>query len=113
MDFGVKVIHTYMVGQDRLRLYEEIILKVNAESFDEAYEKAERHMKNCICEYKNINNETVKTLKIEAIDCFAAFDEENDVQEVFSSFSVNKTKLSEDDYYGAITSDCSVEDLCM
>ena len=43
MEYGVKVIHTHTVGEEDVRFYEELILKVNASSFDEAYEKAERY----------------------------------------------------------------------
>ena len=45
MIYGVKVIHTYMVGEDDQRFYEELILRVKAQSFDEAYEKAEKYMR--------------------------------------------------------------------
>ena len=78
MIYGVKVIHTNTVGSDDRRFYEEMILTVNAESFDEAYEKAEkyiqRYMQDDVCEYTNIYNETVKTLRIEAVDCFLALE---------------------------------------
>ena len=39
MIYGVKVIHTRSVGEDGRRFYEELILRVEANSFDEAYEK--------------------------------------------------------------------------
>ena len=111
MIYGVKIIHTHTVGNDDRRFYEELILKVTAESFDEAYEKSERYMQNCISDYTNINGERVKTLNIEAIDCFLAFDPEEDVQELYSSFSVNDSSLPEEEYYKLITSACDVEQL--
>ncbi|MBQ4129481.1 MAG: DUF4288 domain-containing protein [Ruminococcus sp.] len=111
MIYGVKVIHTHMVGEDSQRFYEELILRVEAQSFDEAYEKARKYMQDANCEYTNIYGEKVKTFQIEAIDCFLAFDAEADVQELYSSFSTNRYALTEDEYYEAITSPCSEKDL--
>lgn len=111
MTYGVKVIHTYIVGEDNQRFYEELILRVEAQSFDEAYEKAEKYMQDANCEYLNIYGETVKTLQIKAIDCFLAFDMEEDVQELYSSFSTNCCSLTEDEYYESITSLCTEKEL--
>lgn len=111
MIYGVKVIHTYMVGEDDQRFYEELILRVKAQSFDEAYEKAEKYMQDANCEYTNIYGETVKTFQIEAIDCFLAFEGEADVQELYSSFSTNRCSLTEDEYYEAIISPCTEKEL--
>lgn len=111
MIYGVKVIHTFTVGENDRRFYEELILTVKAESFDEAYEKAERHMQDYICEYTNPYGETVKTLKIDAIDCFHAYDPDGDVQEVFSTHKTNQSFLSEDAYYKILTYTCDEEEL--
>lgn len=111
MIYGVKVIHTHIVGEDVRRFYEELILRVDAQSFDEAYEKAERYMQDAVFEYTNIYGEKVKTLKIEAVDCFLALDEEDDVQEIFSSFSTNHSVLSEEEYYNEISSSCDEKEL--
>ena len=70
MTYGVKVIHTHTVSEDDQRYYEELILRVEADSFDDAYEKAENYMKGAVCEYKNQKGQTVKTLNIEAVNCF-------------------------------------------
>ena len=72
MTYGVKVIHTITVGENDQRYYEELILRVEADSFDNAYEKAESYMKDAACEYKNPKGDTVKTLCIEAVDYFLA-----------------------------------------
>ena len=110
MTYGVKIIHTYVVGNDEQRFYEEIILKVTAASFDEAFDKAETYMSTEPCEYTNTEGKTVKTLKIEAVQCFEAFESEGDVQEIFSAFSVNRTRASEEDYYAAISDSCDEAD---
>lgn len=111
MIYGVKAIHTYAVGTEERLFYEELILKVSADSFDAAYEKAEQYLQDQVCEYKNPNGERVKTQKIEVIDCFLAFDPEGDVQEVYSSFSRNDSSLSEEEYYRLFTSPCDKETL--
>jgi len=111
MIYGVKAIHTYAVGAEERLFYEELILKVSADSFDAAYEKAEQYLQEQVCEYKNTNDERVKTQKIEAMDCFLAFDPEGDVQEVYSSFSRNDSSLSEEEYYRLLTSPCDKETL--
>ena len=111
MLYGVKVIHTHEVGVAKKRFYEELILTVNASSFDEAYEKAERYMQDAACEYTNVYGEPVKTVSIEAVDCFLAVDPENDVQEVYSAFFVNNTPLSEEDYHEVLASSCDEKDM--
>lgn len=111
MRYGVKMIHTHTVGDEDRRFYEELILGVEAQSFDEAYEKAERYMENSICDYTNIYGQRVKTLRIEAVDCFLAFDPEEDVQELFSRFTVNNTSLPETEYYRLLREGCTEEDL--
>lgn len=111
MIYGVKVIHTHIIGENARRFYEELILRVEAQSFDEAYEKAEKYMQDEVREYTNIYGEKVKTFRIEAVDCFLAYDEEEDVQEVYSSFSTNRSTLTDDEYYEAIISSCAEEEL--
>lgn len=111
MIYGVKVIHTHTVGSEDRRFYEELILMVRADSFDEAYEKAEQHMRDEICDYTNIYGERVKTHRLEAVDCYLALDPEGDVQEVYSSFSTNRGSLNEDEYYRIIADQCEEKDL--
>ena len=43
MTYGVKVIHTHVVGENGKKFYEELILRVEADSFDEAFEKAKTY----------------------------------------------------------------------
>ena len=111
MTYGVKVIHTHTVSEDDQRYYEELILRVEADSFDDAYEKAELYMKDAVCGYKNPKGDTVKTLSIEAVDCFLAFEPNGDIQEIYSSFSINNSSLTEEEYYKAISSSCGEEEL--
>ena len=111
MKYGVKLIYTYSVSDDRKKYYEESILSVDAESFDEAYKKAEKYAKEYCDEHLNPNGELVKTEKFELLDCFLAFDEENGVQELYSAITKNKTSLCEEEFYRAITGQCDAEEL--
>ena len=111
MKYGVKVIYTYSVGEDCRKFYEEQILSVNAESFDDAYEKAEQYTSEYDTDHTNPNGEMVKTEKVEFVDCFLAFDEEGDVQEIYSSTTQNKTSLTDEQFYIAISNQCTNEEL--
>ena len=111
MVYGVKVIHTYEIGEDKRRFYEEVILRVKAESYEDAYRKAECYMQDYICAYTNPMDAPVKTLRMEIIDCFLTYESEGDVQEMYSSVSQNQSSLAEESYYRAITSVCDKADL--
>ncbi|MBR2471174.1 MAG: DUF4288 domain-containing protein [Clostridia bacterium] len=111
MKYGVKVIYTYSVGKDCRKFYEEQILSVNAESFDEAYKKAEQYVAGYDAEHTNPKGELVKTVKVDFADCFLAFDEEGDVQEIYSSITKNKTSLIDEQFYIAIKNQCTNEEL--
>lgn len=111
MKYGVKVLYTYSVGKDNRYFYETQILSVEAQSFDEAYTKAEAYLSHCEKEHMNPHNETVKTEKIEIIDCFSAFDEDGDIQEIYSCVTRNQSPLSEQDFYSVITHQCDDDEM--
>ena len=111
MKYGVKVIFTYSVEPDNRKFYEEAIYLVNAESFDKAYKKAEEYTKEYDSEYTNPKGQKVKTEKIDFIDCFLAFDEEDGVQEIYSTTFKNKSSLSEEGFYKVITNQCDADEL--
>ena len=106
MDYGVKAIRTIVIGDNEQRFYEELILRIDAISFDDAYEKASQYLKNADLHYVNIEGKKVETIYIETIDCFLAYEQQAGVQEVYSAFYANKSTLSEDAYYQAISSPC-------
>ena len=68
-------------------------------------------MKDAVCEYQNPQGETVKTLKIELVNCFLAYVPEDDVEEVYSSFSSNHSVLTEEEYYKVISTSCGENEL--
>lgn len=111
MKYGVKVLFTYSVEPDKRKFYEESIYLVEAESFDDAYDKAEKYADGFEAEHINPKGQKVKTEKIDFVDCFIAVDEENGVQEVYSSMFKNRTLLEEDEFYSAITTQCDAEEL--
>lgn len=111
MKYGVKVILTYSVEPDNRKFYEESIYLVDAETFDDAYEKAEEYTREFELEYTNPKGQKVKKEKIDFVDCFLASDEEDGVQEVYSTTFYNKSSLSENDFYKAITVKCDADEL--
>ena len=111
MKYGVKVILTYSVEPDNRKFYEESIYLVDAETFDDAYEKAEEYTREFDLEYTNPKGQKVKTEKIDFIDCFLAFDEEDGVQEIYSATLKNESSLSDEDFYEAITNQCDAEEM--
>ncbi len=111
LKYGVKVILTYSIEPDNRKFYEETIYLVDAESFDDAYEKAEKHKKDIDLEYTNPKGQKVKTEKIDFVDCFLAFDEEDGVQEVYSATFKNKSSLTEEDFYETITNQCDADEM--
>lgn len=111
MTYGVKVIYTYSIGSSGRKFYEQSILSVKADSFDEAYEKAERYAHSCCFDYKNPAGECVRMDGFELLDCFLTFDEEDDVQELYSCFMRNNTPLDEAAYYAAITDQCGEDEM--
>ena len=111
MKYGVKVIFTYSVDNDKEKFYEETIYMVEAKSFEDAYEKVEKYINKYDFDHMNPKNRLVKREKIELLDCFLAFEEEDNVQEIYSSTTKNKTSLSEEDFYNAITTQCDADEL--
>ncbi len=111
MKYGVKVILTYSVEPDNRKFYEESIYLVDAESFEDAYEKAEEYTIGFDLEHTNPKGQKVKTEKIDFVDCFLTLDEENGVQEIYSTTFKNKSFLSDEDFYEAITNQCNTEEM--
>ena len=109
-EYGLKMIYRIRAGS-RL-FYEESIVRVRAESADEAYEKAEGYaLGMCADEYVNVCGELVKTELAGIIDCFQAFGEEDGVQEVYSRIAANRTGLNEEQWFGALSDGCTAQDM--
>ena len=78
---------------------EESILMLNADSFDDAYDKAERYVETLgVCEpYVNIFGKRVDVEVVSYADCFRIDeDEANEVTEVYSSIVCPNAKQTEE-----------------
>lgn len=85
--FGVKLVYKYVVhSQEPQVLYEEQILKINADSYDDAYQKAEKYIESYIDKYTNINGDNVEIYLYKEVDCFKCHDGEDGITEIYSGF---------------------------
>ena len=97
--YGVKVLYKYLiVGKPNIekidqnyeehQIFEESILLIKAQSFDQAYEIAEKKAKECEDSYTNVYDQTVKFQFIESLDAFLLCEEEElpNGTEVYSRF---------------------------
>lgn len=105
--YGVKLVYKYAVhSQVPQELYEEQILKIYAESFDEAYQKADKYVESYIDKYTNINGDIVEISLYKEVDCFKCYNDDSDIEEIYSGF----LKLG-DDALKSITTPCEIEEM--
>ena len=77
--------------------FEEVIILVHAQSFDHAYEVAEKKAAKHEKSYLNIYNQQVVWKVIAAIDCFLICDELRSGTEIYSCFhTANKNENAKD-----------------
>ena len=111
MKYSVKIIirHTIETGEVFL---EESILMLDADSFDDAYKKAERYVKeNELCkEYENIYGNRVHSEVISYADCFSVYDDE-DVVEVYSTIRRVREAMSENNIISVLEDSCTRKDM--
>ncbi len=110
--YGVKIIYRNTV--ENKVVYEESILKIRADSFDEAYALAEKYANEVIDARDgepNRNGELTRVSVAAYVDCFHMQEENDKIEEVFSTFIKNETSLSEEELLKQLTSVCSAEDL--
>ena len=95
--YSVKVIIRSTVETGEVFL-EESILLIIADSFDDAYEKAERYIAdNGICSaYRNCKGQLVTLEVVSYADCFLVYDEGEDVTEVYSSIKKTNATMTEE-----------------
>ena len=96
MRYSVKLIIKY-AAETGETLLEESILMLDAASFDEAYEKAERYAREAEieCTYENVFGRRVSVKIASFSDCFAVYDEDGGVTEVYSSMKRCSDELPE------------------
>lgn len=90
--------------------YEESIVMFDADSFEDAYDRADRYLRNngLTEPYRNAEGLTV-TRTARAVDCFSVI-EEDDGTEVYSAFRKNRTPLPESDFFAILADGCSAEE---
>ncbi|MBQ8057783.1 MAG: DUF4288 domain-containing protein [Ruminococcus sp.] len=108
MTYGIKVMYTYSVEDNYF--YEESILSLQADSFNEALNKAEVYAKEREVSYINFDDKTVQLIKSEVVDSFLVY-EDDKITEVYSSFCINKSEMNDNDFYIALTSVADVKEL--
>ena len=109
MKYSVRLLLQYTVdGGDTF--FEDSVVMFEADSFADAYDKADRYVKeNGLTEpYRNAEGQTV-TRAARAVDCFSVI-EEDDGTEVYSTFRKNRTPLPDTDFAAVLTDCCSEEE---
>ena len=108
-DYGMKILCRIRAGSRVF--YEESIVRVKAESFDEAYERAEAYALSLGAdEYVNVYGEAVKTELVDIVGVFRSFDEEDGVQEVYSRTMINRTDMDEEKWLDILSDGCTAEE---
>lgn len=108
--YYVKCLLKYAV-QNQI-FYEESILQIVADSFAEAYQKAESYTSQMIePQRKNRYGDTVYCSIVDYLDCFCADDEKEEVQEVYSRFFQNHTGCAEQNLVNCLGGSCTREEL--
>ena len=95
--YSVKVIIRSTVETGEVFL-EESILLIKADSFDDAYERAERYVEEFgVCDaYRNCNGQLVTPEVVSYADCYAVYDDDEDVTEVYSAIKKPNAVLTEE-----------------
>ena len=110
--YSIKIIFKNEVENGPV-IFEESVLMVKAASFDEAYDKAEKYTREWLetdSDYVNMYGLNVHRSVVCYADCFEIIEEEN-CTEVYSSYKMNRSSLSLEDYIGVLTNSCSAEEL--
>ena len=110
--YGVKLLYRYEVCGEVF--YEESILKVKANSFDDALAKTARYADDAIItDHINPNGFSVKESVCEIMDCYLIDESENDsdVQEVYSGIMKNRLDVTDEEFTEQVFDQCSDEEL--
>ncbi len=98
MKYSVKLIIRSTAETGEVSIEEQILL-TEADSFDDAYDKAERYVEERgICDsYRNYLGKLVTRELVSYADCFQLFeDDDDDVKEVYSSIVRPDERLTEE-----------------
>lgn len=105
--YGLKAIFKYVVSDEVF--YEESIIKLCADSVDEAFTKARKYAEERVSdEHINPNNDKVYKSVVDIVDCFYIYEDE-DIQEVYSRIKKKPESLDEKLYLEILGDGCSAE----
>lgn len=111
MKYSVKMLIRYAVESGEVFIEESIIM-LEANSFDDAYLKAEKYVRDNEIDksYENMYGKSVESKVVSFTDCFSIYDEE-DVIEVYSSIIKCRNDLPEDSVIAFFEENCDRQDL--
>ena len=108
--YGVKRVCRYAVGKDVF--YEERVLRVHADSFDDAIEKASRYAEASLDNGRiNMYGQSVEESVCETMNCYLIEENEAGIEETYSSIMKNQTKMSEEAFLDLLTGGCEREEM--
>ena len=110
MKYSVKLLFRYSVD-DGGTFFEESVVMFDADSFDDAYNKADKYIRDneLTLPYRNIEGKTV-TRQVKAVDCFSVT-ERDDGMEVYSSFRKNRNLMPDDVFADMLLDFSTAEEL--
>ena len=111
MKYSVKMLIRHAVESGEV-FFEESIIMLEADSFDDAYEKAEKYAKDNEIDisYENMYGKHVESKVVSFTDCFSIYDDE-DVIEVYSSMIKCRNDLPEDSVIAFFEETCDRQDM--
>ena len=102
--YGVKVLYRYRVEEESF--YEEQIIRVEADDFDQAYDKAREYAEAYSEEYTNPKGQKVVTDAIWLLDCYLMTEEE-----MYSRIFKNPFGSDEESLLNFLDCACSPEEM--
>ena len=111
MKYSVKLIIKHTVESGEVFLEQSIIM-LDANSFDDAYLRAEQYVNDneICCTYNNMYGMEVQSSLVSFADCFSVYEDE-DVIEVYSNMIKCSDELHEDKLIALHTNLCEREDM--
>ena len=111
MKYSVKMLIRHAVESGEV-FFEESIIMLEADSFDDAYVKAEKYAKDNEIDisYENMYEKHVESKVVSFTDCFSIYDDE-DVIEVYSSMIKCRNDLPEDSVIAFFEETCDRQDM--
>ena len=108
--YGVKVVYRYEV--DGEVFYEETVVRLRADSFDDAIDRAAEWAWNRVDD-EHVNPEGAKVTETvcDAFQCYQVFEDGEEVEETFSRILKNKTGLPEPAFMDVLTDSLSRDEM--